>query len=376
MSNMHHQYNYKQLLERHCHIRIPMIQRDYAQGRPNASLVREEFLAAIEEKLKLPASDPSLPMNLDFIYGSVVGSKDEPRFLPLDGQQRLTTLFLLHWYLAWNDDCLGDFAKLFVTEGRSRFAYSVRQSSTEFFDGLVSFVPGIDTKDVGGLIDFLTNQPWYFRSWRLDPTIQSVLEMLASIHARFSGTAGLFARLIDQERPPITFQLLDLDSFNLTDDLYIKMNARGMPLTPFETFKARYEQESKAQFLGETRRIGDQSFLIHEFVARRMDTSWLDLFWSKDHQSAATVDENMFNVFRMVALVTRDPSDEEAIGDVKTLTDTLPSYTVFHDRDWLDETFTSTLIPLLEFWCSGSGDEPYTVLSPNGYFDEQVALRA
>lgn len=374
MSAVNHQYNYKQLLERHSQIRIPMIQRDYAQGRPSATQVREEFLAAIEETLKLPASDPSLPMNLDFIYGSVVRSDEESRFLPLDGQQRLTTLFLLHWYLAWNDGRLDDFEILFVAEGRSRFAYSVRQSSTEFFDGLVGFVPSSDATTVDCLSDFLTNQPWYFRSWRLDPTIQSVLEMLDSIHARFKGTDGLFARLVDQERPPITFQLLDLESFKLTDDLYIKMNARGKPLTPFETFKARYEQELKSQFSGETRCIGGQAFPIHEFVARRMDTTWLDLFWSKDHQSAATVDENMFNVFRLVALATRDPGDEEATNDVKTLTDTLPSYAVFHDRGWLDETFTKTLIPLLEFWCSGGGVEAHTVLSSNQYLDEKSAF--
>lgn len=104
MSTMNHQYNYRQLLDRHSHIRIPMIQRDYAQGRPSAAQVREEFLAAIKEKLRLPAGDPSLPMNLDFIYGSVVRSDDQSLFVPLDGQQRLTTLFLLHWYLAWHDD--------------------------------------------------------------------------------------------------------------------------------------------------------------------------------------------------------------------------------------------------------------------------------
>jgi hypothetical protein len=94
---------YKQLFERHGRIRVPMIQRDYAQGRLTETEVREEFLNALEAALKKPADDPMLPLNLDFIYGSVEGD-DETRFLPLDGQQRLTTLFLLHWYLAWRDE--------------------------------------------------------------------------------------------------------------------------------------------------------------------------------------------------------------------------------------------------------------------------------
>jgi len=49
--------------------------------------------------------------------------------------------------------------------------------------------------------------------------------------------SGLFNRLVDDERPAITFELLPLEHFGLTDDLYIKMNARGKPLTSFETFK-------------------------------------------------------------------------------------------------------------------------------------------
>ena len=91
--SLDNQIIYKQLLQRHGHIRIPMIQRDYAQGRPAESAVRELFLRALEEALRKPADDPTLPLNLDFIYGSVEGD-GKKRFLPLDGQQRLTTLFL------------------------------------------------------------------------------------------------------------------------------------------------------------------------------------------------------------------------------------------------------------------------------------------
>src|SRR5262249_19730120 len=160
---------YKQLLKRHGHIRIPMIQRDYAQGRLAAEEVREEFLNALWEALRKPADDPALPLNLDFIYGSMEGD-DETRFLPLDGQQRLTTLFLLHWYLAWVDEQWEEFESLFRTEQHSRFAYSVRPSSNEFFDAFVSYRPADRPDDVRALKQLISDQPWYFRSWRLDPT--------------------------------------------------------------------------------------------------------------------------------------------------------------------------------------------------------------
>ena len=103
----------------------------------------------------------------------------------------------------------------------------------------------------------ITDQPWYFRSWRLDPTIQSVLHMLDAIHNRFASSSGLFGRLIDENHPAITFQLLDLKDFGLSDDLYIKMNARGKPLTPFETFKARYEEKLKSQLKGISFPLGE-----------------------------------------------------------------------------------------------------------------------
>ena len=40
------------------------------------------------------------------------------------------------------------------------------------------------------------------------------------------------------ERRNIEFYKLSLDNFGLTDDLFIKMNARGKKLTTFEIFKS------------------------------------------------------------------------------------------------------------------------------------------
>ena len=340
---------YKQLLERHGRIRVPMIQRDYAQGRPAETEIREEFLKALKDALIKAADDSTLPLNLDFIYGSVEGD-GETRFLPLDGQQRLTTLFLLHWYLAWKDDQWAAFEQLFLIDDHARFAYSVRPSSNEFFDQLVSYHPSVAPEDVTDLTQLITDQPWYFRSWRLDPTIQAVLYMLDAIHEKFVSSKGLFQRLIDETQPAITFQLLDLENFGLSDDLYIKMNARGKPLTAFETFKARYEQELKGMLEGTTFDIGGQPFCASEYFARRMDTTWADLFWKLRDRENNLYDEALMNVFRAVALVTRKPDDVEYLNDISMLRNGLkaPSYTDFHSRKWLDEQFTLMELELIE----------------------------
>jgi len=370
MSEFGNQIIFKQLLEHHHRIKVPMIQRNYVQGREAEKEVREEFLNALHEALSIPPEHGSLPLNLDFIYGSVEGD-EETRFLPLDGQQRLTTLFLLHWYLAWQDGCSEQFQEMFCQEGQARFSYSVRPSSTEFFDALVNFTPDIPPKEISSLKELITDQPWYFRYWRLDPTIQASLVMLESIHGRFRNADGFFTRLIDVEQPAITFQLLDLDNFGLSDDLYIKMNARGRPLTPFETFKARYEQELEQLFPGEFRTIGEHEFSVAEYFSRQMDTKWADFFWHQRDKNTYLYDEAVMNLFRSVMMITRDPKSSTYIEDITSLRSKwlVSSYTSFHDKGWLDRRFSKSLFLLLEKWSKDGND--FTLQLPNTrYFNE------
>ena len=72
-------------------VEIPIIQRDYAQGRESTVEVRKQFLRAIRDALSRQQ-----PLDLDFVYGSFEGTQSDQKFSLLDGQQRLTTLFLLH----------------------------------------------------------------------------------------------------------------------------------------------------------------------------------------------------------------------------------------------------------------------------------------
>ena len=69
---------------------IPIIQRDYAQGRetPEITRIRTRFLDSLYTALS------EEQITLDFIYGDIDAAAV---MTPLDGQQRLTTLFLLHW---------------------------------------------------------------------------------------------------------------------------------------------------------------------------------------------------------------------------------------------------------------------------------------
>lgn len=363
----------------HERIRIPRLQRDYAQGRKGTkeTEIRTIFLEVLRKALESEVDANFTPLNLDFVYGSVETLPDK-HFSPLDGQQRLTTLFLLHWYLAWRDGCWENFTLRFREGEHSRFAYRVRTSSNEFFDQLVQHRPPMPAAALLDLKDWITDQPWYFRYWRLDPTIEAVLEMLQEMHTRFKGTENLYARLTDTARPAITFQLLNLGvAFPLSDDLYIKMNARGEPLTPFESFKALYEQKLPEHFTTDERRdIDGVLFAMSDFVARRMDTAWTNFFWQHNVKQGQfdpkRVDKSFMNVFRIVALVSRDPTKETYSEDIKLLRDSEnpPTYSTFKARGWLDPDFSALLVSLMEAWCASE-----KLLPPDSLFEESAICR-
>ncbi len=372
MSEFKRPVSFLQLVRQCQRIEVPLIQRDYAQGREAQKDVRNEFLGALYAALAPPADDEALPLNLDFVYGSMEDGI-APRFLPLDGQQRLTTLFLLQWYLAWRDGRLPEFKVTFWDGKHSRFTYMVRPSSTEFFDELVEFVPAGSPDDVPSVRRMLEDEPWFFLHWRSDPTIQGVLTMLDAIHVRFQNSEGLYARLVDDKQPAITFHLLPLEHFGLSDDLYIKMNARGKPLTAFETFKARFEELLKELFPEGTRRIGETEFPVPAFFERRMDTQWTDFFWIHQH---ATFDAAAVNLVWALIRISLDPTSPRFASDTTALGErTLGAgFTTFHDRGWLTRRFADHLMDLLEAWSADGGK--FTPQLPGASrFDEAAFFR-
>ena len=130
--------------------------------------------------------------------------------------------------------------------------------------------------------------------WENDPTVKSMLVMIDAIHDKFKNYT-FYDRLEN-----IKFSFLELKEFGLTDDLYIKMNARGKPLSEFENFKAEFEkelsQEIKAEF---------EKKLFQEIKAK-LDNAWLDLFWGlKDSDKKgidlSSVDKRYMAFFKGVA---------------------------------------------------------------------------
>ena len=311
---------YKLFKEKEYKIVIPIIQRDYAQGRKREKEVRDTFLDALFNYL----DDNKSNRDLDFIYGTLIEEEDLINFIPLDGQQRLTTLFLLHWYLFQISDDTEEkeeFIKYLVRDGKSMFAYETRSSSTDFCNSLITANIDIDNllepdeNKNNSLSKTIKNLPWYYLTWKYDPTIQAMLTMLDAIQEKFSTKKEFFTRLLDTDNPIITFLFLNLKEYNLTDDLYIKMNSRGKPLTPFENFKAKFEQyleniNTKRTFKLIFKDNGNQlekNVFLKEYFAHNIDTRWANLFWqyrelqNRSHSKIDnTFDDELMNFIRVI----------------------------------------------------------------------------
>jgi len=254
-------------------IEIPLIQRDYAQGRrdPRVDDIRNTFLDALHQALS-----GGNPMGLDFVYGEV----NDGTFEPLDGQQRLTTLFLLHWYLAFRSGRLGE------PQPWMRFTYATRPSARLFCERIVENPPPADHS--GPPSPWVKDQRWYLHMWRFDPTIEAMLVMLDAIADRFENddVDAAWERLTDEADPAVWFQLLPIDEMGSAEDLYLKMNSRGKPLTAFEEYKAHL-----GQTIAHTGRANE--------FGHKIDGAWADLLWEYRGDNNI-VDDELMNYFDFV----------------------------------------------------------------------------
>jgi len=254
-------------------VEIPIVQRDYAQGRQDdhTNMVRYNLLKDVKSAILRKTQ----PLDLNFVYGKVEGDK----FIPLDGQQRLTTLFLLHLYAFNNDDS--------KTELLTKFTYETRKSSRTFFEKLIKNRKEVFTSVLSPSKE-IEDSAWFVSMWKYDPTIQSVLVMLDAIKETFCDVENLAEKLISSDYVPITFKFLKMNDLGMEDSLYIKLNARGKPLTSFENLKA--------QLIGRQRKL---NLPFVDEVELNFDGIWTDLFWSNSRENFDVAYLTFFGVLFM-----------------------------------------------------------------------------
>jgi hypothetical protein len=342
-------YNLQKLLKEHI-IEIPVIQRDYAQGRENSKVnrIRNGFV----EALLMATSNPeTCRLHLDFIYGKIesqstqnvqennynhvesilafakaytsqvkvglsgkipevdreVLKASKTKMMPLDGQQRLTTLWLLYYVLYHQ-------SSLTLPEWMQNFTYKTRKSSTSFVNSLIS---NNDLEKNSVYSVEIKKSKWFYKAWLQDPTVKGMLVTLdeiqkqlneklitiSEVDIRNQELEGWIDNLVNNEKESaIQFSFLPLSDIDVDDDIYIKMNDRGKQLTDFEILK-----NDLLGYLQDLVVKKESDFTIDQYdeIAKNIDKKWHDSFWDEKGIESFNVEPTFHYYFLYYLLLYR-----------------------------------------------------------------------
>ena len=257
--------NFKSAFEAR-NILIPRLQRDYVQGG--------------DEAVINPFLDYLLSGDCDLNY--IYGYSEAGAFVPVDGQQRLTTLWLLYLYIHSKS---GD-TKPFATS----LSFHTREFASDFCETLVKRLPQLMQKlkdlerkgcpDKRNLDEIISGECWFIPSWRKNLTVANMLSTLRYIHAKLAkkDCENEISSLRDSGIG-IRFEFLNMTEENkLDDDIYIKMNGRGRPLSQFENLKSWIDEKiARLSFSAEWRKF--------------MDNRWTTFFWNNRNTASEHPEE-------------------------------------------------------------------------------------
>lgn len=209
-------------------------------------LTKQEILELAEEM------DDSKPMNIGFLYSY------EPNYrmdhFPqsdiyhdvylIDGQQRLTTLFITLFYLSIKEERKDEFCELFRFNPALEsvaFDYRVRNLTHHFIIDLIT--------NVNTLQDFavIEDSTWFLSEYAYDPTVSTLLKAFQKIAEHFEEEEGEY---FDYIKSHVKFWHFKTEKTDQGEELYITMNSRGKQLENNETLRAKlFEQISKEEEL-------------------------------------------------------------------------------------------------------------------------------
>ena len=225
---------------------VPEIQREYVWG--NNSDVLEKFLVELEKKAA-PCEEchhvhGNKNINVGFLYSykpSYVKHESErilDEFL-IDGQQRITTLFLLLLFRATIEDRIDDFMAICRAdedEYEMGFNYKVRSLTQKFLMQLIKHAKREGNNAFDFIVDLDNTPHWFLDDYKNDPTVMSMISALRSIRKTFGNTSNYY---FDYLLTNIHFWHFKTEATSQGEELYITMNSRGEQLSDNEMQKSR-----------------------------------------------------------------------------------------------------------------------------------------
>lgn len=311
-------YTLSELFSGERKIIIPDLQRDYCWGDEIHTDEKKELVSGfvanlIEQWNQLRNNPQKENLSLGLIYGYEI---PENHIQLCDGQQRITTLFLLLGMLNRQSGCnafrprlISDFEYL-QDDKEPYLQYAIRESSLYFLSDLVChfFIVKEQDQERASDVEDIKNCTWFFNEYNYDPSICSMLKALARINdilkdkdAQWCCDFGEFLTT------RLTFLYYDMENRKNGEETFVVINTTGEPLsttqnlkplvahTPINEGYRRIDQNNETQFL---------------------PTDWEEIetwFWSHRRGENDTADAGFNEFLRWVTMLYSDKENIKPI---------------------------------------------------------------
>lgn len=341
MGNNNSSY-FKKLINNYI-IYVPEFQRNYLQGDDSNESIKYKRNRLLDDIFNCIESQ-SKSINLGFIYGRVEESYKGKLFYPYDGQQRLTTLYFLYLLIYFKFKIYDEIDSI-----KKKLSYQTRISTNRFIESFLSWI--LDSKEKDNIYNdfwnkdgkdlkgFIMSQDWFMMTeWNYDVSIINMLSIIVEISGRIKENLGDKTEIVNfidkDENNPFQFDFIYVDDISKSDDLYIKINARGKALSPFENLKSDIDKYWKDE---------DKT---------KLDAEWTEYVWNQldenDKNKEKSFDDSFFNllsnIFYLQYLVGLDQNN---IND-KILIEIENKYKKgIVDKEWITEKLCHVSCPMI-----------------------------
>lgn len=323
-------------------IYVPEFQRNYLQGDDSNESIKYKRDRLLDDIFNCIESQ-SKSIDLGFIYGRVEESYKGKLFYPYDGQQRLTTLYFLYLLIYFKFNKYDEIDSI-----KKKLSYQTRISTNRFIESFLSWI--LDSKEKDNIYNdfwnkdgkdlkgFIMSQDWFMMTeWNYDVSIINMLSIIVEISGRIKKNLGDKTEIVNfidkDENNPFQFDFIYVDDISKSDDLYIKINARGKALSPFENLKSDIDKYWKDE---------DKT---------KLDAEWTEYVWNQldvnDKNKEKSFDNSFYNllsnIFYLQYLVGLDKINDKKLSEIEN-----SKYKKgIVDKEWITPELCSTSCPMI-----------------------------
>ena len=319
-------YTLAELFSGERRIIIPDLQRDYCWGDENntkSTGENGELVSGFVNNLLTQFNEYQNKNDKEFLnLGLFYGYEVPANHIQLcDGQQRLTTLYLLLGMInkktiEHKEDSLteGKFRHYLISDFEYKhddkepyLNYAIRESSLYFLSDLVCkfFIANEDN------VETIKSADWYFDYYNLDPSIQSLLKALAKIESFLKDKNPNCVEFGEWLLNKVTFLYFDMENRKNGEETFVIINTTGESLSSTQNLKPLVLQE-------ENERFDNTGF-------KGIDECWEEIetwFWQKRKGDNDTADAGFAEFLRWISIIEKVDKDapvEEQTNSIKKL---------------------------------------------------------